>query len=128
MTKQNRFKLLPLSLALTLVPVLASAEDLIQIYDLARQNDAVLAGAEAQRLATRAGVTQATSQLLPQINASYSFKDNDTSSYNSGLDLFSVPAQRKAITTDSDSRTTTLGAELTQSILDFSKWTARKAA
>ena len=41
MTKRNPFKLLPLSLALALVPALASADELIQVYDLARQNDPV---------------------------------------------------------------------------------------
>ncbi|UXI69022.1 TolC family outer membrane protein [Tahibacter amnicola] len=128
MTKQNPFKLLPLSLALALVPALASAEDLIQIYDQARQNDAVLAGAEAQRLATHEGVTQATSQLLPQIGASLSYTDRSHDKYSAGIDPRENPPEFKFGTDYVDSKGTTLGGELKQSIIDLSKWTARKAA
>ena len=85
MTKRNPFKLLPLSLAFALVPALASAEDLIQVYDLARQNDPVLSGAEAQRLSTAEGVDQATSQLLPQIAAVFDFDDSSRDQYNAGV-------------------------------------------
>ncbi len=129
MTKRNPFKLLPLSLALALVPAFASAEDLIQIYDLARQNDPVLSGAEAQRLSTAEGVDQATSQLLPQISAALSFSDSSQDDYTAGVgrDQQGVLAPR-VTTTTSDGRGTVLTGQLTQSILDFSKWTARKAA
>ena len=82
MTKRNPFKLLPLSLALALVPALASADDLIQVYDLARQNDPVLSGAEAQRLSVGEGVDQATAQLLPQIAATFDFGDSRSSGGN----------------------------------------------
>jgi len=129
MTKRNAFKLLPLSLALVLVPALASAEDLIQVYDLARQNDPVLSGAEAQRLSINEGVAQATAQLLPQISAALDFGDSSTDSYSSGLapDSSGNVAPR-IINGNSDGRSTTLRGTLTQSILDFSRWTARKAA
>jgi outer membrane protein len=129
MTKRNPFKLLPLSLALALVPAFASAEDLIQVYDLARQNDPVLSGAEAQRLSTAEGVDQATSQLLPQIAAVFDFNDSSRDQYSAGI---SADAEGnlgpRVSTSNSDGRSTTLSGTLTQSILDFSKWTARKAA
>jgi outer membrane protein len=129
MTKRNAFKLLPLSLALALVPALASAEDLIQIYDQARQNDAVLSGAEANRLSVSEGVDQATSQLLPQISAIFDYSDGTRKSYSAGIQA-DEEGNLGFLTTNSrnDSRSTTASASLTQSILDFSKWTARKAA
>ncbi|HSX62474.1 MAG TPA: TolC family outer membrane protein [Tahibacter sp.] len=129
MTKRNPFKLLPLSLALALVPALASADDLNQIYDLARQNDPVLSGAEAQRLSISEGVDQATAALLPQVAASLSFSDSSRDQYSAGVDRNQQGALVPIVyTTASDGRGTVLQGQLTQSILDFSKWTARKAA
>lgn len=129
MTKRNPFKLLPLSLAFALVPALVSAEDLTQIYDLARQNDPVLSGAEAQRLSTAEGVNQATAALLPQISAALSFSDSNRDQYSAGVDRNQQGALVPIVyTTNSDGRGTVLQGQLTQSILDFSKWTARKAA
>lgn len=129
MTKRIPFKLLPLSLALALVPMLASAEDLIQVYDLARQNDPVLSGAEAQRESISEGVDQATSQLLPQISALLDFNDSSRDQYSAGISADAEGNLGPRVSTQtSDGRSTTLTGSLTQSILDFSKWTARKAA
>lgn len=129
MTKRIPFKLLPLSLALLLVPTLASAEDLTQIYDLARQNDPVLSGAEAQRQSVAEGVDQATSALLPQITASYEYGDSNVRRYSSGLSADEEGNLGfRVVNSESDGRSTTLTGQLTQSIIDFSKWTARKAA
>lgn len=129
MTKRIPFKLLPLSLALLLVPALASAEDLNQIYELARQNDPVLSGAEAQRLSVAEGVDQATAALLPQISASLGFSDSRSDSYSAEI---AGDAQGnlgfRVITGETDGRGTRLNGQLTQSIVDFSRWTARKAA
>lgn len=129
MTKRIPFKLLPLSLALMLVPALASAEDLTQIYDQARQNDPVLSGAEAKRLSTGEGVDQATSALLPQIAATFDFGDSSRDQYSSGIQADGEGNLGLRVTNShSEGRSTTLSGQLTQSILDFSKWTARKAA
>ncbi|MBL8297234.1 MAG: TolC family outer membrane protein [Rhodanobacteraceae bacterium] len=129
MTKRTPFKLLPLSLALALVPVLASAEDLIQVYDLARQNDPVLSTAEAQRESTSEGVNQATAQLLPQISAVLDFGKGSRDDYNAGITADAQGNVGRGVDTSSrDSRSTTLSGTLTQSILDFSRWTARNAA
>lgn len=129
MTKRTPFKLLPLSLALMLVPALASAEDLTQVYELARQNDPVLSGAEAQRLSVGEGVDQATSALLPQISASLSFNDNTNDTYTAEISPDREGDLGFQVTnSSSDGRSTRLNGQLTQSIVDFSKWTARKAA
>lgn len=129
MNKAIHAKLLPLTLALLLAPALAPAEDLMAAYEAARQSDPVLAGAEAQKLSTDEGVTQATAQLLPQISASLGFDDSHGTSVsqnfypNSDGTFVLVPSR-----SSSSGRSTTLQGTLTQSILDFSKWTQRKAA
>ena len=58
-----------LALALALLPAAASADDLVQAYELARAGDPQFAAAEARRIATKEGVVQARAALLPQITA-----------------------------------------------------------
>ncbi|MBT2746336.1 MULTISPECIES: TolC family outer membrane protein [unclassified Lysobacter] len=59
---------LVLALALTLLPAIASAEDLLQTYEAARQGDPVLSQAESSRLDTRENRIQARAQLLPSLS------------------------------------------------------------
>src|SRR5690606_23789039 len=71
--KEPRMSRRPLALALALavlLPASASAEDLLQTYELARAGDPQLAAAESGRLAQKEGAVQARAQLLPQINGS----------------------------------------------------------
>ncbi|HEY9541464.1 MAG TPA: TolC family outer membrane protein [Luteimonas sp.] len=88
----------PLALALALavlLPASASAEDLLQTYELARTGDPQLAAAESGRLAQKEGAVQARARLLPQINGSASLSrshvsgfgdDPTTRSYSANLD------------------------------------------
>jgi outer membrane protein len=90
----------PLALALALavlLPATASAEDLLQTYELARNGDPQLAAAESGRLAQKEGAVQARADLLPQINGSASLNrghaagdpsdyDITTRSYKASLD------------------------------------------
>lgn len=130
MTKRLHTRLLPAAMVLLLAPALAPAEDLMAAYEAARQSDPTLAIAEAQKLSTDEGVAQATSQLLPQIDASFSYQDTHGYSQsqnfypNSDGTFVLVPSTSHF----DNSRSTTLQGRLTQSILDFSKWTQRKAA
>ena len=59
---------LAFALALALLPAAASAEDLLQTYELARTGDPQLSAAESSRLATREGAVQARAAMLPQID------------------------------------------------------------
>ncbi|MEO8672943.1 MAG: TolC family outer membrane protein [Tahibacter sp.] len=127
-TRTSR-KLLPLALALLLGPTLASAEDLMQSYELARQSDPTVRVSAAQRESISEGVDQATAQLLPQIAASLSY----TRDHSSGLSQQFFPDENGnlvefPVTSSARGRGTSLQGNLTQSILDFSRWTARKAA
>lgn len=126
---RNPMKLLPFSLALLLAPTLASAEDLLQVFEQARQNDPTLAIAKDSNLSVGQNVDIATAALLPQIAATGTFTDSHGSSSNvqpvsndnGGFDLVQYQS--------SDStRRFNWGGRLDQSIIDFSRWTARKAA
>lgn len=63
---------LVLSLALALASAPAFAEDLMQTYELARNNDPQLSIAESQRLSTRENQVQARAALLPQVSGTAS--------------------------------------------------------
>ena len=54
-----------LALALALLPAAASAEDLLQTYELARSSDPQLSAAESGRLATKEGAVQTRAAMLP---------------------------------------------------------------
>ena len=67
---------LALALAFVLAPSLASAEDLMQTYELARAGDPQFSAAESNRLATREGAVQARAAMLPQLSGSASLTRN----------------------------------------------------
>ena len=81
-------RLRPLSFALILAGLSAQAQatDLMQAYELARQNDPQFALSEAQKNAQAEGVVQSRAALLPQVNASITF--NDSQGRNSGNQVF----------------------------------------
>ena len=80
MTLTLRLRPICLALALSGMAGTASAADLLQAYELARQSDPQLAAAEAQRLAQSEGTVQARSALLPRISGSISLSDSDGAS------------------------------------------------
>jgi outer membrane protein len=123
------FRLRPLCFALLCAGAVggASAADLMQAYELARQSDPQLAVADAQRLATREGPTQARSALLPQVNGSIGFSDVDSGSESSRI------ISRDPLIIDSgvsfgDDRGRTSGVDLVQSIYDHRNYTRLRAA
>lgn len=113
------FRPLSLAAAVWLASGNAFADNLQEIYELALKNDAQLKIAEATYRANIETEKQARSQLLPQVqgSASYSDNDNEQSAYN----LFggSTPARMK---TDTDTRTTAWGITLNQPLFDLPAW------
>ncbi|MBN7134829.1 hypothetical protein A7A76_01015 [Lysobacter enzymogenes] len=75
---------LVLALALGLLPAAASAEDLLQTYEQARQSDPTLAQAESNRLATKEDRIQARARLLPSLTGEASFTRSRTESESGG--------------------------------------------
>jgi outer membrane protein len=65
---------LVLALALVLAPAAASAADLMQVYQLAREGDPQLSVAEGNARATGEGAVQARAAMLPQITGDASVR------------------------------------------------------
>jgi outer membrane protein len=65
------------ALALAIGSFNLQADSLLDIYELALDNDAQLKAEEAQYLARRETEKLGLSQLLPQVNSAYSYEDSD---------------------------------------------------
>ncbi len=127
----SRPALLPAALlvAVASMPSLAHGEDLLEVYQQARQSDPVLAQAEAQNLATRENISQARAQLLPQISGSYSYnQSHSTSSSPQRVANDSGSFQVFPVHTTSDDYGTTLQGQLNQTLVDFSKYANLKTS
>jgi outer membrane protein len=112
-----RLKLLTLALALTALPLAGHSEDLLDAYREARANDPVLAQADANRLSTGEGVTQARALLLPQLNAGLTFSQDSGSA-----------SEAKQLNRSGHSRSRQEQVTLSQSVLDLSKWSSLRSA
>lgn len=128
MNRIATLSLLGCAIALVLPARTAGAEDLLQAYEQARASDPVLAQAEATKLATREGVVQARSLLLPQLNASYSYSrshgtDSTTQPFSTanGFQLFNFTSSHYNYGTQ-------LQGVLSQTLFNFSDWANLKAA
>ncbi|PWK86648.1 TolC family outer membrane protein [Fulvimonas soli] len=110
-----RLKLLTLALALSAISLPGHGEDLLDAYREARANDPVLSQAEATRLATGEGVTQARALLLPQVNGSASLSQSSGANASTALDESGAQINGGHVRTRSESLT------LDQTILDLSK-------
>lgn len=120
----------PLCLALALAAAGgASAADLMQAYELARQSDPQLAAVEAQRLATGEGVNLNRAALLPQVSASGGFRDSNTKTTSFGP----VPTEDDSLefglsTERRESRGRSWSIDLQQSIYDHRNYTRLRAS
>lgn len=122
-----RLKLLTLALALAATSLPSHGEDLLDAYQQARANDPVLAQADATRLSTGEGVNQARALLLPQVSAGLSLSQ----SQSSGSQTFQDPNNPGHFISSSGfghTRTRNVNAQLSQSVLDFSRYASLKAA
>ncbi|MBY8073809.1 outer membrane channel protein TolC [Vibrio fluvialis] len=105
-------KLLPLLISATLggLSATASADDLAQIYDQAKQNDPQLLSAAAQRDAAFEAINSSRSSLLPQINLTAGYNIN-----RSDVDL-------------RDSDKLSAGINFSQELYDRSSWVSLDTA
>ncbi|TAL89305.1 MAG: type I secretion protein TolC [Rhodanobacter sp.] len=125
-----RLKLLTLALALAAVSLPSHGEDLLDAYRDARANDPVLAQADATRLATGEGVPQARALLLPQVSAGLSL-DQVNGGSGGGTTVAPDPNTGQLITVTSQTghtRTRGINGQVSQTVLDFSKYANLKAA
>lgn len=120
------------ALAVALVAALAPsarAADLFDVYTMARQSDPTLKAADAGRRASAEGVVQARAALLPQVNGSASFNDDNAgrlsvSPFTNGNGGVSFGQNR----TTSDTRSRSYRVELDQTIYSFANYTRLKSA
>ncbi|WP_447595576.1 TolC family outer membrane protein [Stenotrophomonas rhizophila] len=77
---------LAIALAAALLPMTASAADLLQVYEMARNGDPQLSAAESTRLYDKEGAVQARAALLPQLNgeAALNRSRSDDRGFNTG--------------------------------------------
>lgn len=123
-----RLKLLTLALALAATSLPSHGEDLLDAYRDARANDPVLAQADATRLSTGEGVDQARALLLPQVSAGLTLSQTKSTG---GGQTIADPNNPNAVINTSDfghTRTRDITGQLSQSVLDFSKYANLKAA
>jgi outer membrane protein len=113
-----RLRLRPLAFALALagLSAQASATDLVQAYDLARDSDPQFHSSEALKNAQKEGVVQARAALLPQVSADITFNHAESSS--SGNQVFAgSPTPTNSTFSESSSRSS--GVNVRQSVFDF---------
>lgn len=113
-----RFLETALALAL-LAPSLASANELLRIYDLAVENDTQLQAAEGARQSIVGTVGQARGALLPQLNGTGTRTQGDsTKTYT----VAGSSNQNNGVPVDSNDETTILQLQLRQALFDVAAW------
>ncbi|KRA16139.1 MULTISPECIES: TolC family outer membrane protein [unclassified Lysobacter] len=118
---------LVLALVVALLPAVASAEDLLQTYELARNGDPQLSAAESSRLATKEGAVQARAAMLPSLtgSATLSKSRNTAPSFTDNSDPTNPVEVAGNLTTETTSRS--YGVDLRQMIYDRSRFTTLKS-
>ncbi len=113
MTRRPLAHALAFALA-ALLPAAASADDLLQTYEAARNSDPQFSAAESTQVLSREGAVQARAALLPQLSGSASY--NRSKSDSSGSQVFA----NSLVVSDSDSTTTSrdYGVNLRQVVWD----------
>jgi outer membrane protein len=81
-----------IALAWAAAPPFAHAEDLMEIFQLARRADPVVAAADADRAAEREGVVQARAALLPQLSVAAALAQTG----NSGAATADAPGRERS--------------------------------
>jgi outer membrane protein len=111
-------RLLGLTMLLSAAP-LARADSLLEVYQLARQNDPQLREAEANRMAVRQAKPQALGALLPQINGTVNLNNDE-----SDIDSTSTRNSPIPTTTLTNARSDRFDwrVELRQTVFRWDQW------
>ncbi len=116
-----------IALTLTLGTLGAKAESLLDIYELALENDAQLKAEEATYLANREAKNLGMSALLPKVNANYSRAGSDTSTDSETFQVVEDGITAVNSTTDNDTITDAFQVSLNQALFDLPAWFSFKA-
>jgi outer membrane protein len=90
------------------------AEDLLQLWKIAEQNDAKYQAARHKYLADQELSVISRADLLPDISFQYEYKETDQTVNRSDNDIFASGSDKYP--------TDTYGIRLTQSVFDYSRW------
>ena len=118
----------PLKLAIAIAtsglmfPIAASAESLAEIYELALKNDAQYKVAQANFEVGRLSKGISRADLLPQINATGSYNQSDSSGDQTRDISDTDTPSYLSIPFDGATNTTTISAELTQPLFNAAAW------
>jgi outer membrane protein len=108
--------------------------DLMQVYELALRNDPQIREADALRLASRESKPQALAALLPQINATGGYTENESSSGSVGAVPVSNPGPNDPLTrvqtrtSSFDGSSERFEVELRQTLFRWDQWVALRRA
>lgn len=116
-----------LGLLLTLAPAIASAADLIEAYNLARESDPQLSAAENRLLAESENIVQARASLLPQVSGAGTFTEADRDQAASQIVSIDPPLISTSVT-DIETFSRNWSLSLRQSIYDHSNYTRLRAS
>ena len=111
-------RLLAAAIAATLGTASAHSDSLLDIYELAVQNDPQLKAAEATYRANIEAEDLGRAALLPQINAQAYYQDAENDSESKGTDGNNIINQ----STITDTETESFSLTLNQAIFDLSAW------
>jgi outer membrane protein len=103
----------------------AGATDLMQAYELARQNDPQFSASESQRNATGEGVVQSRAALLPQVSAEVGYSRSESSS--NGSRALGSGVQAPSLSAN-ESSTDSYGFSVRQTIYDHANYTRLNAS
>jgi outer membrane protein len=120
-------------LGLSLATNVVNAADLLQVYQMALQNDPQIREADANRLASRESKPQALASLLPQFNATgaYTQSDGDSASVqNQQRDAGdpTSPFINRGIFVSNDTSNKQYQLELRQTLFRWDQWETLKRA
>jgi outer membrane protein len=111
-----------LALTLSLGSFTTRADSLLDIYELALENDAQLKSEEATYLANRERENLGLSALLPQIGADYSRSGSDTDTDSESVDFADNTLSTIDTTTTNDTISEGFSVSLNQALFDLPAW------
>ena len=119
-----KFLLRPVTVAIALClgSAASQADTLADIYELALKNDARLQAAEAIYRSNIESEKQALSSMLPQINATADYSEDDTTGFNNQTFILEGNSLSSISDDDSESDTTVFNVQLTQTLFNLSSW------
>ena len=123
----------PTKLALSVIAVLSSssvwADNLLDVYNLAKDNDPTFLASDAGRMATNERVNQSMATLLPQLSASLGYRKSDSESESTTTGTFTpndtnIPPTQidDSSSSESDSTSDSYSITLSQEIYNHSSW------